>query len=228
MKQKRETRYRNFTAIIYPDSVVSDWEEKLIQSHIQCIVSPLHDKDINPDGESKKAHRHVMIMYDSPTTLERAQELFDSIGATKCQIVNSTRGTARYFLHLDNPEKAQYARSDLKALNGVDYDELIKLASDDRKTIKEILKFIRQENVIAYIDLLEYCEAYEEDWFQLIYNKHTLAITQAIKSQAWKLEKLGTLENPLMKLKESKEENSEGSQKNDIENNEVKDENKEV
>ena len=61
----------------------------------------------------------------------------------------------------------------------------------------------------------------------MIYNKHTLAITQAIKSQAWKLEKLGTLENPLMKLKENSEE-SEGSQKNDIDNNEVKDENKKV
>ena len=48
-----------------------------------------------------------MIMYDGKKSIEQAKENFDKIGGVGCEIVNSTRGYARYLCHLDNPDKEQ-------------------------------------------------------------------------------------------------------------------------
>ncbi|HDA0660242.1 TPA: replication protein, partial [Staphylococcus aureus] len=57
-------RTRNWTFVIYPESVLESWRDVLDNEHIQWVESPLHDKDTNPDGEIKKAHKHILVMYD--------------------------------------------------------------------------------------------------------------------------------------------------------------------
>ena len=41
--------------------------------HIPVLISPLHDKDVTPDGEIKKAHYHVIIMYGGVKTAAQAE-----------------------------------------------------------------------------------------------------------------------------------------------------------
>ena len=48
---------------MYPESAPENWREILADLHIPVLISPLHDKDVTPDGEIKKAHYHVIIMY---------------------------------------------------------------------------------------------------------------------------------------------------------------------
>ena len=45
----KKSRY--WTFLIYPESAPKDWYSKLEELHIPICVSPLHDKDTNPDGE---------------------------------------------------------------------------------------------------------------------------------------------------------------------------------
>ena len=35
---------------------------------LQCAISPLHDKDMNPDNTPKKPHYHVILTYSGPTS----------------------------------------------------------------------------------------------------------------------------------------------------------------
>lgn len=186
MSDKKRTR--NFVAIGYPESLVPDWIEKLSETHIPFVISPLHDKDTNPNGETKKEHYHIMLLYDAPHTYEQAQEIFDMIGATKCEIVNSTRGQARYLCHLDNQEKYQYSISDVKCLNGVDYQSLIELPSDNWQAVREMIAFIKENNIIAYSDLLEYASIHKESWFKCLLEKNTMVIVEYIKSRTWKVQ----------------------------------------
>ena len=72
------------------------------------MISPLHKDDVNPYGEVKKPHYHVIVMFDSVKTLEQFAEFADTFGGVGKEKVNSIRGYARYLCHLDNPEKAQY------------------------------------------------------------------------------------------------------------------------
>ena len=101
-------RTRNFATIIYEESAPENWREILSDLLIPCFISPYHDSDINPNGEPKKPHWHVLIMFDSVKTMEQAKEIFDKVGGVGCEKVNSLRGYARYLCHLDNPEKFQY------------------------------------------------------------------------------------------------------------------------
>ena len=57
----KKSRY--WTFLIYPDSAPKNWYELLEELHLPTCVSPLHDRDVNPDGEIKKPHYHVMICW---------------------------------------------------------------------------------------------------------------------------------------------------------------------
>jgi len=61
------------------------------------------------------------------------------------------RGYARYLCHLDNPEKHQYSRDDVKAFGGADYDEITQLETDKVKLCSEMETFIHltDANIIA-------------------------------------------------------------------------------
>ena len=104
MKEKNSRRTRNFATVVYPESSILNWREVLQEQFVPCFISPLHDQDVNPTGEAKKPHYHVLIMFDSVKTVEQARDIFLKIGGVGCEIVNSLRGYARYLCHLDNPE----------------------------------------------------------------------------------------------------------------------------
>ena len=63
-ESQKDTRVRNFATVVYPESAPENWQEILAEQFIPAFISPLHDKDINPTGEPKKPHYHVMIMYE--------------------------------------------------------------------------------------------------------------------------------------------------------------------
>ena len=63
MASKKDTRCRNWAFIQYDDSAPEDWREKLSELNIELVESPLHDKDLNPDGSNKKAHRHILVSF---------------------------------------------------------------------------------------------------------------------------------------------------------------------
>ena len=56
-------RTRNFATVVYPDSenTPDNWQEILAEQFVPAFISPLHDKDVNPTGEKKKAHYMKMV-----------------------------------------------------------------------------------------------------------------------------------------------------------------------
>src|SRR5690625_5484226 len=75
---------------------------------------------MNTDDTHKKAHYHVLFMFDGVKSYNQVKSIADSVNAPIPQIVGSAKGLTRYMLHLDNPDKAQYDSSDLQAFNGTD------------------------------------------------------------------------------------------------------------
>ena len=69
-------RSRVWAFEVYPDSADPDWLKYLGESLIHSYVSPLHDKDIDPDGNPKKAHYHIMLMYE---TVQYPHQVFEDI-----------------------------------------------------------------------------------------------------------------------------------------------------
>lgn len=184
---KSAARTRNYATIVYQESAPKNWQEIISESKIPVFISPLHDKDVNPNGEPKKPHFHVMVMYEGPKTKEQATEFFKSFGGVGCEVVNSIRGYSRYLLHLDNPEKAQYKLEDVVCFGGADYMHSIGTSADKAKAIREILAWIEENDCICFADLLMYASVNRSDWFDCLINSGSYVTKEYIKSRTWKL-----------------------------------------
>lgn len=178
-------RTRNYATVVYPESAPSEWQEILSQQFVPAFISPLHDQDVNPTGESKKAHYHVLIMFDSVKTKDQAEAIFKLIGGVGCEVVQSIRGYARYLCHLDNPEKAQYKQESVRSLCGADYSATIGLVTDKYKAIGEMIDYCKDNNIVSYSDLLEYCRMERFDWFRVLCDNGTVVMKEYLKSKSW-------------------------------------------
>ena len=116
---------RNWGAVIYPESAPEDWIEQLKLKGLSFAISPLHDKDINPTGEPKKPHYHIVMCYGNPTTYENVKQVLEELGQPIPIPLESVRGYYRYFTHKDNPEKYQYNENDIRLFNGFDVTDIL-------------------------------------------------------------------------------------------------------
>lgn len=178
-------RTRNWSFVVYPDSVPSDWRDIIDNEHIEWIESPLHDKDLNADGEFKKPHWHVLLMYDGVKAYEQVLELTIRLNSTIPQKVSSAKGLCRYMAHLDNPEKYQYDRSLIIGHGGADVLDLLKPTSSARYIlIREMSEYIRKSNITEYEELWFYAmENRFDDWFPLLCDSATYCLNALIKSR---------------------------------------------
>ena len=148
---------RNWTFVLYPESAPKDWMEQIKLSGLLAAVSPLHDKDVNPTGEAKKAHHHILLVYSGPTTYNAVAKFTASLNATIPQALESVRGMYRYFSHKDNPEKYQYPEEDIIALNGFNIADLVELTKSEVNELKmKILKLIRDVDIYEYSGLVDF------------------------------------------------------------------------
>lgn len=180
-----DNRKRNFATVVYPESVPENWRSILSGLFVPCFISPLHDQDVNPTGEPKKPHYHVMLMFEGKKTDEKVRELCTSFGGVGLENVNSLRGYARYLCHLDNPEKHQYTVSDVMTFGGADYNHCIGLVSDKYKSIREMISFCKANGMYSYSDLLEYSSVERDDWFRVLCDCGTLVMKEYLKSLSW-------------------------------------------
>lgn len=181
-------RYRHFATVVYPESAPEDWLIRLGNQLIPAFVSPLHDLDINPNGEPKKPHYHVIIMYEGVKTLEQAKAVFDDIGGVGLEIVNSLRGYARYLCHLDNPDKIQYDKGFVQSFCGADYETEIGLSLDKYIAVREMIQFCRENGIVSYSELLEYAMDNKYSWFRVLCDNGTVVIKEYLKSHTWQID----------------------------------------
>lgn len=178
-------RTRNYATVVYPESAPEDWMSLLADQCVPAFISPLHDQDKNPDGEDKKPHYHVMIMFEGVKSQEQAQAVFDIIGGVGCEIVQSLRGYARYLCHLDNPEKHQYDPEEVRSCSGADYMASIGLPTDKYKAVGEMIDFCEDNDVHSYAQLLVWARQNRYDWFRVLCDSATMVMKEYLKSRTW-------------------------------------------
>lgn len=179
--ENKNVKGRDWTFIVYPESAPKAWREILDDTHLRWVESPLHDRDVNPDGEIKKAHWHILLSYDGPVNLVAVKKLTDKLNAPNPQKISSSKGLVRYMAHLDNPEKFQYSVSDIKGHNGADIAAYFELTATNKLAImKEIVRYIYENGVDNYSDFLMFCIENRDDWFDVAINSNTIAINKMI------------------------------------------------
>ncbi len=180
-------RTRSWTFFVYPESAPENWREILNELHVQWVESPLHDKDIDPDtGEFKKAHWHILMMFPTVKSYEQILEITEKLNSPIPQKAMSAKGVVRYMLHLDNPEKYQYDKSELKAYGGADITELLKPSSaEKREMLIQIKEIIHEYDIKEYIDLLDVLEKIDLDLMDFAFN-NTIAFNSMVRSNRYR------------------------------------------
>ncbi len=155
--KKSNVKKRNWAFVLYPESAPVNWIEILQQTGLQCVISPLHDKDLDPTGEPKKPHYHIILCYSGPTSFNVVRALCDSLNQPIPQALEQVRGYYRYLTHKDNPEKYQYSDEDIQPLNGFNISDFVELSKSEILEIKKKLQeLIRTECIIEYSDFMDY------------------------------------------------------------------------
>lgn len=164
---KKEIKKRYWAFVCYPESLPGDWLDTLQLQGIATAISPLHDKDVDPTGEAKKPHYHVILVFNNSTTYLNVKSLCDSVNGTIPIHLESVRGMYRYLTHKDNPDKHQYQETDIIKLNGFDYDVYVS-TSEILEIKKEILNLIAELNIVEYRTLVDYCHRVRPDYLEVV------------------------------------------------------------
>lgn len=176
------TKSRTWGMIVYPESSPENWQELLAETFMQFAVSPLHDKDKNPDGEMKKEHWHVILIWDGPVTQNAAMKVAEKVNAPQPVKLESVRGAYRYFTHMDNPEKYQYDEKDIKLFNGFDISSYVSLTKEEKyEAIGKIMDIINENGITEYIDLLNILRANDYNLFKVACD-NTILFTNVVRS----------------------------------------------
>lgn len=183
-KAKKSERFRNWTFLVYPESAPANWRDLIDEYHVPWVESPLHDKDVNADGQVKKSHWHVLIMFDGVKTFEQILEITEKINSPIPEKVANTKGLVRYMAHLDNPEKYQYSRADIQGHAGADVVALLEVTKKERYLlIREMIDYISENDVTEFVDLMSYAAVERfDDWFPMLCDNCSYVINQYIKS----------------------------------------------
>lgn len=163
-----DVRSRTWCTVFYPQSCPDNWISIISNWHIPCFVSPLHDKDINTDGEIKKPHYHLMVMFKSKKSSSQVKLLFDEVSGVGSIAVHDSKAMARYFCHLDNPDKVQYNPADVLEFGGASYAQYIETKADNFKILIEMEQFIVDNDIIYYHEFSNYCRKNRIDWYQAL------------------------------------------------------------
>lgn len=182
-REKRKQRKDFWLFEFYPDSAPKNWKEIISSWLVDCLVSPLHDKDVNETGEPKKSHRHGILFFDSLKSFEQVQELIAPLnGPIPIMPRGSKRNCVRYLCHLNNPEKYQYNEDDVLEFQNANYQELKQRDSDKYAYIGEMMDWVDEQGQFSYAVLLRYARAEKPSWFKCLCDNGTYVMKEYCKS----------------------------------------------
>lgn len=181
----KDGRMRNWAVIVYPDSAPDNWQEVLAAECVPAFVSPLHDQDVNPDGEPKKPHWHVILMFKGKKSLKQVQDISDKLSGVRPEPVQDLRGYARYLIHADDPSKAQYSPNDVVSLSGADWLTSTESMADTDTAVGQMMEWCEEQGCYSFAALSKYARNHRPDWFRVLTSKRTSFMVAYVKSLQW-------------------------------------------
>lgn len=186
-KKLRYVSGATWAFIMYTDSCPADWEHDLRMAGHIAAVSPLHDSDVDKNGNPKKPHYHVIITRENggKYTFNTACQVSRGICHGTIPIpLASPRGYYRYFTHLDNPEKAQYSVKDIVHINGFDPESFLDLTKKEKlEMLKRLTELAVTMDFVEYNDLVLYVMYNESDAAFDLVTHNTLYFDRFLRGQ---------------------------------------------
>jgi len=185
-------RARAWWGVLYEESAPENWREMIADDLVETLISPLHDRDVLPDGEQKKPHYHVLISFKNPTTRETAADTMERWGCVVQRHwpkpgepdsfkVKDFKQAARYLCHLDQADKHRYEIQDVQTIGAIDYAALVMSATDEDAMLDEVFEAMDDYYLDSYPKVVRFAKANHPEWKAVIYRKYSRAIAEYAK-----------------------------------------------
>ena len=172
---RKYIKSRNFSCILYPESIPKNWEECLSKLGVSMAVSPLHDKDKSAvKGQTyKKGHYHVIYVAKNPVTTESVRNKLKRVLGDKAvahiEIVDNIEHMFKYLTHESKDaiakNKHKYNKKDITYINDFDIDRYVTLDESQKRGLKNLLlNIIRKEHLVNVIHLLDVLEVHGTEY----------------------------------------------------------------
>lgn len=167
VKKNVKARYWNF--VMYPESMIDDWEDEIEDLLEYPFAYVIHDKDTDSEGAIRKTHVHILMAFPNTTTYKHALEMAQRLGV--CNYVEKTGNIRRmfdYLIHATDKAKkdGKYQYDPSARVLGNDFDigafEQIGVAEKER-ILFEIKSIIRAGVVKDFYELDEYIDTVIQD-----------------------------------------------------------------
>lgn len=96
---------RYWNAVLYPENMISDWEDKIYDLLQLPFAYCVHDMDKDSKSEHRKDHVHMILVFPNTTTYNFAFKTFDKLSLpnrsalNKIEAASSIRGSYDYLIH---------------------------------------------------------------------------------------------------------------------------------
>lgn len=186
----KKTKARNFSFIIYPESIPEDFVECLEKLGVPMAISPLHDLDkterkfeelsadeqkIIKDGGSvyKKAHYHVLYIAKNPVTVESVRNKIKRVlGNKSLSHIEIVDYVQNYFLYLTHESKDaiaknkhKYDKKDIIYINDFDIERYITLDEHEKNDLlNKVCGLIYQFGFENMFDFLDFYHQSKDDY----------------------------------------------------------------
>ena len=168
MSEIKEGKFRNWTAVLYPENMIPNWQDRiyrLLECPFEYII---HDKDeieIEEDEKQpRKTHIHIILHYGNCTTYNSAFSLFDRLSKlgfhclNKIEPVRNLLFLHRYLTH-STPDaisqgKHRYNEFDIENGNNWDLGAFVELEEQDRlRLYRAVRNYLCVNKIRTVLDL---------------------------------------------------------------------------
>lgn len=160
MAGSKDSKYRWFAFVVYPDSAPANWWNVICDVHGQFCSSPLH----SADSGMSKSHYHVIYRHPNTVRLDYVRRfLSERLGTIVSngyvEPVVSPSAMMRYLLHMDDGDKEQFVGNpfDLcRCTGGFPLDFSRDYTTSDRREQRgRCFALIRENSITEYAELLD-------------------------------------------------------------------------
>lgn len=163
---------QGYAHVIYPESCPIDNIYEFIVPKYPVAISPLHDKDLNANGDPKKPHYHLLFN----ARLSQKDRAYISRITTMMyfETVYSLDGYFHYLFHWDAKKgcyidgKAQYKRDDIFMSDTFSLDDV----KPERDLFRELLLCLREHDLNNFAQLTDFLASLDDDEMLKYFIKH--------------------------------------------------------
>lgn len=159
------TKARYWTVIMYLENMVDNWQEDIGDILQLPYAYCIHDKDLDKDGDCRKAHVHLLVAYTNTTTGKAVLEIFKLLNKNGAkafntfQKVQNIRHVYNYLIHdtEDSRKKGKYQYSVQERILGNSFDigAYEQLGTAEKNAMRrELVHMIYAEGITNFSDFV--------------------------------------------------------------------------